>query len=106
MTPKQYRKAAQRTRKGDLSRGMQVFNAALGLAGEAGEVVDGVKKTVFHGHEHSREKAIEELGDVLYYLDWLAELAGTNIKEVMEANILKLTKRYPNGFNSERSKNR
>jgi NTP pyrophosphatase (non-canonical NTP hydrolase) len=79
---------------------------ALGVAGEAGEVADLVKKHVAHGHELSREKLTKELGDVMWYLAALARLAGIDLSEVATENARKLRARYPDGFSEERSKNR
>lgn len=81
-------------------------NFALGIAGEAGEVADLVKKTVYHGHPMNYENLIKELGDVLWYVSQLAAWAGVDLKEVAIQNIDKLMKRYPNGFTQEASKYR
>lgn len=84
----------------------ELANYALGIAGEAGEVADLIKKVVFHGHEMDKEKVKKELGDVMWYLSQIARLAGLTLEEVATANIEKLYKRYPNGFSSEASINR
>lgn len=76
---------------------------ALGVAGEAGEVADMVKKHLGHGHELDRDKLIKELGDVLWYVAGLAHLFDVSLSTVAEANVHKLEKRYPNGFSSEAS---
>lgn len=78
---------------------MLVWNA-IGLAGEAGEVAELVKKGVFHRHGVEREKLAKELGDVLWYVAALATKAGLDLGEIMTANIEKLRVRYPNGFSS------
>ncbi len=80
--------------------------AAMGLAGEAGEVVDYMKKVHFHKHLFNREAFIKELGDVRYYLEVAAMNFGVSMEEVEQRNIEKLKKRYPNGFTSEASINR
>ena len=79
---------------------------ALGLAGEAGECVDLIKKFLFHGHTLSEEKMKNELGDVLWYLALLAHQLNIPLEEVAKANIKKLKKRYPKGFSEEASRNR
>lgn len=79
---------------------------SLGLAGEAGEVCDLIKKHLGHGHELDKEKVKLELGDVLWYVAGLAHVLGFSLSEVAAANILKLKRRYPNGFSQEASKNR
>ena len=84
---------------------MQVWNA-IGLAGEAGEVAELIKKGVFHQHGVDRQKLAKELGDVLWYAAALCTKAGLDMGEVMQVNIDKLRERYPNGYSSEDSKRR
>ena len=74
------------------------LNAALGLAGEVGEVIELIKKDRFHGKVLDSEQYTLELGDVIFYVAWLAALEGKSLKEIAEANIRKLRERYPNGF--------
>ncbi len=80
--------------------------SALGLAGESGEVCDLVKKHLFHDHELNQYAFEKELGDVLWYLAVLAHAYGLDLEQVAQTNIAKLRKRYPSGFDTERSKNR
>lgn len=82
---------------------MLVWNA-LGLAGEAGEVADTIKKAVFHQHGVDREVLIKELGDVLWYVAALCTKLHITMSEVMDRNILKLRARYPDGYSSNDSK--
>lgn len=76
---------------------------AMGLAGEAGEVADLVKKHLFHQVPLDRDKLIKELGDVRWYFEVLCHAAGTTIEEVEKLNVEKLRKRFPNGFTTEDS---
>jgi NTP pyrophosphatase (non-canonical NTP hydrolase) len=78
----------------------------LGLAGEAGEVSDLVKKYVGHGHELNVEQVIDELGDVLWYVAEVASSLGLDLSSIADANLLKLNRRYPGGFDPERSRER
>jgi NTP pyrophosphatase (non-canonical NTP hydrolase) len=73
---------------------------ALGLAGEAGEVADMVKKAlrekgfakpIVGDREH---QFILELGDVLWYLTRLAARHGHTLSQVMDLNVDKLVTRY------------
>jgi len=84
---------------------MLVWNA-LGLTGEAGEVADTIKKAVFHQHGIDRDLLIKELGDVLWYVAALCTKLDVTMSEVMERNIDKLRKRYPDGYTSDASKAR
>jgi len=73
---------------------------AMGLVGEAGEVADLVKKGIFHEHGLDREKLQKELGDVLWYIAALCTVLDLDLSEIMQANIEKLTARYPAGFSA------
>lgn len=72
----------------------------MGLAGEAGECVDLIKKHLFHKVPLDRDKLIKELGDVRWYFEVLCHAAGITITEVERLNVEKLRKRFPNGFNT------
>ena len=76
------------------------------MTGEAGEFADLVKKINFHGHTQDNDHLIKELGDVLWYIALGAEVIGTDLETVAQANINKLWNRYPNGFEEKRSINR
>lgn len=89
-----------------LTPDQMVLNGVLGLNGEAGEVADLYKKATFQGHDLDEDKMIDECGDCLWYLAILASGLGVSLSEVAHMNVLKLQRRYPNGFDPERSKNR
>lgn len=84
---------------------MIVWNA-VGLAGEAGEVAELVKKGIFHQHGLDRDKLKKELGDVVWYVAALCTRVGLDMEEVMQANIDKLMQRYPEGYTSVASQQR
>ena len=79
----------------------QLALAALGLAGETGEVVDLLKKHLFHAKPLDRENLIKELGDVRWYFELLCHLADTTIEEVERKNVEKLHARHPKGWTPE-----
>lgn len=74
------------------------LHAAVGLAGEAGEVLDLFKKTVFTDKPFSRDDLVKELGDVEFYLQALRTVSGISRDEVLDANVVKLNNRHPEGF--------
>lgn len=101
-----YQRMAMRT-KGDYASNFAMMrNAASGMNGEAGEVIDLLKKHEFQGHALDEDKLLEELGDVLWYCTLMAEALGTTLQDVMKGNIEKLVERYPEGFDKARSINR
>jgi NTP pyrophosphatase (non-canonical NTP hydrolase) len=106
MTLNEYQATIERTApvKPFDERRLSIFG--LGIAGEAGEVADLIKKYLGHGHCLDRAKVMLELGDVLWYVAALAETVGTDLESVAQANIAKLRARYPNGFEKARSQNR
>ena len=81
----------------------RLLNGALGLCGESGDVADLVKKATFQVHALDRQKIAEKLGDVAWYLAVAANAIGYELDDVFRENIDKLSKRYPDGFDSERS---
>ncbi len=81
----------------------RLTNSALGLAGEAGETVDYIKKVLFHSHPLDRAKLADELGDVLWYLAALATTCDLALSDIAAHNIAKLQRRYPNGFSADNS---
>jgi NTP pyrophosphatase (non-canonical NTP hydrolase) len=91
----------------DLNR---LLTAAIGLTAEGGEFAEIVKKIAFQGkpyNEQSRIHMIKELGDVMWYIAQGCIALGTDLNEVLETNVEKLTARYPEGaFRVYRSENR
>ena len=106
MTPNEYQIAAMRTSSKTILSSEHLMNGALGLAGEAGEVADIVKKATFQGHTINREHIAKELGDVCWYIAETATSIGYDLETIMQMNIDKLMKRYPDGFSADRSQNR
>ena len=84
----------------------RIMVAALGLAGEAGEFANLVKKMTAHGHSFDAQALKDELGDVLWYLAEAATASGLDLNEIAHENVNKLLTRYPEGFSQESSINR
>lgn len=106
MNMNDYQSAAMRTANGMDNRYPMILNGVLGLNGESGECADIVKKHLFQGHGLDTQHLAEELGDVLWYIAVTARSIGYDLDEIAQMNVDKLLKRYPDGFDSERSVNR
>lgn len=84
---------------------MKLWNA-IGLAGEAGELCELIKKGILHRHGIDLDKIKKEAGDICWYLAGLLTQLGLSFDEVLSGNIEKLKQRYPDGFTSADSKKR
>ena len=72
-----------------------LMHAALGLSGEAGEFADCIKKHWVYGQRLDKANAIEELGDLLWYIALACNALDVQLADVAAMNIEKLRKRYP-----------
>lgn len=108
MTINEYQQAALRT-ESKLSEDdfyTRLLQGVLGLVGESGEAADMLKKHIFQGHDLDREHFAKELGDIAWYLAISADAIGYDLESVLQRNVDKLKKRYPDGFSSDLSRNR
>lgn len=83
-----------------------IINGLFGLSGEVGELTDMVKKWIFHESNFDEEHAKKELGDVMWYVAMICESFNWSLDEIMQMNIEKLEKRYPDGFDVIKANNR
>lgn len=99
-----YQEAALRaSNKGRLTDKELLTSCVLGLSWKSEDCADIVKKHLFQGHELDTEKLANELGDVAWYLAVTAKVIGLDLETVLQMNVDKLYKRYPDGFSAERS---
>ena len=103
MTINEYQALAMTTLNPELSKKDVLINGVMGLCGESGEAIDIVKKHLHQGHELDREKLAKELGDIAWYLAETAWALDIPLEEILQGNIDKLKKRFPEGFSTERS---
>lgn len=103
MTINEYQQLAMKTLNPELDARDVLINGVMGLCGESGEAIDIVKKWLAQGHELDKEKLAGELGDIAWYLAETAYALEIPLEEILRGNIEKLAKRYPEGFDSERS---
>lgn len=74
--------------------GADLLHMTVGVSGEAGELLDAVKKHVIYNKPIDRENVIEELGDLEFYMEGIRQILGINREETLEHNVAKLSKRY------------
>jgi NTP pyrophosphatase (non-canonical NTP hydrolase) len=105
----------EKNNKGEMEHGPSVnvpllINSAMGMSGEAGEFSEIVKKVVFHGKiftQETKDHAIKELGDVIWYWANACRALDIDPNEVIQKNVTKLENRYPGGrFNPQMSDER
>jgi len=88
----------------------RLLTAGVGINAEGGEFLEIIKKMVFQGkawNADNREHLIIELGDVMWYVAQATLALGVSMEDVLDTNIKKLAKRYPEGaFDAYYSENR
>jgi NTP pyrophosphatase (non-canonical NTP hydrolase) len=92
-TPMRYDMFVKRLFKADTREAM-LLHAALGIAGEAGELVDAIKKHVIYGKPLDLGNVVEELGDLRFYMEALCNVLDVSDAEVIQGNMNKLAQRY------------
>ncbi len=78
----------------------RLLTSGVGLAAESGEFLEIIKKMVFQGKpwtDDNREHLIIELGDAMWYVAQACMALEVDFDEVIERNVKKLEKRYPDG---------
>lgn len=78
----------------DLNDIYALLHAASGVAGEAGEIVDLIKKTAFTGKNLYTDEIIKEMGDLEFYLEALRQSLHITRDEILNANWRKLSARH------------
>lgn len=105
MKANDYQMLASRTINKKLYLDEMEMHAILGMASEVGEL-QGMYQKEFQGHEFDDDHAKKELGDLLWFIAEYCTAMDWRMEEVMQENIDKLKKRYPDGFEKEKSLNR
>ena len=83
-----------------------LLHMTVGVSGEAGELLDPLKKTIFYGKSLDKINLDEEIGDILWYVAIYLNARGITFEQIMQQNIDKLRARYPEKFTSEHAINR
>lgn len=100
-----YQKDAARTIPTPDEPGAMKNHALFGLCSEVGEL-HGLYQKLYQGHKFDKDHAKKELGDILWMVAEYATAMGWSLEDVAKINIEKLQKRYPDGFDSEKSLHR
>ena len=106
MDANEYQKRAMTTLNPALGKKDVLINSVMGLCGESGEAIDIVKKWLAQGHALDKEHLAKELGDIAWYLAEAATALDLSLGDILQANLNKLEKRYPDGFETRRSLSR
>ena len=99
------------TKDGDpkWSQPQRLLTGAIGICSEGGELLDIVKKILFQKKPTSIEQRMKiknELGDVMWYVQQVLLAMNWELHGVLAENTKKLSGRYPEGFDTEKSENR
>ncbi len=83
------------------------LHMAIGVSGEAGELLDAIKKWVLYGKPLDVQNVLEELGDLAFYIQGLQNDLGLTREAIIAENIKKLNKRYSTGtYSNQQAQNR
>lgn len=100
----EYQELAKKTAKKFENKDLEISTWGLGIAGEAGDVASCIKKTFAHENKVIEEGIKENLGDTFWYAAMICNFFGWKLEDVLNENIEKLKKRYPEGFKIENAK--
>ena len=78
----------------------RLLTSGVGINAEGGEFLEIIKKMVFQGkpwNDDNREHLIIELGDIMWYVAQACMALEVSMDQVLETNVKKLEKRYPEG---------
>jgi NTP pyrophosphatase (non-canonical NTP hydrolase) len=85
---------------------IRLLHAGLGIATEAGEFLDAIKKYLFYNKKVDRVNLIEELGDIFWYIGVASDVLQVSFEDIMQKNHDKLITRYSKGFSEKEANNR
>jgi NTP pyrophosphatase (non-canonical NTP hydrolase) len=83
-----------------------LIHMAMGVAGEAGELLDAVKRATIYRHSLDVGNVIEELGDLEFYLEGIRQAIRTSRELVLEKNMVKLSVRYGAVYSDQAARER
>ena len=85
---------------------MHLLHMAVGISGEAGELLDAVKKVAVYQKKIDYDNVVEELGDLEFYMEGLRQGLHITREECIAANMKKLGIRYSEGYSDQAAQDR
>lgn len=83
-----------------------LLHMAVGAAGEAGELLDAIKKYVIYNKPLDLTNVIEELGDLNFYIQGIQNILRLSDSDILTQNSDKLSKRYKTGYSDKAAQDR
>ncbi len=77
------------------------LHMAVGISGEAGELLDAIKKATIYRKQLDIANIVEECGDLLFYISGMLDSIGVDIESAMAANTSKLSIRYGKAYSDK-----
>lgn len=102
MTPNQYQERAARTINKSNNILEQRQHALFGMASEVGEI-HGIFQKHYQGHSINYTELKQEIGDLLWFIAEFCTASGWDMEYIMQMNLDKIERRYPDGFEEKRS---
>jgi NTP pyrophosphatase (non-canonical NTP hydrolase) len=88
------------------SKESAILDWTLGIAGEAGEIIDEIQHIIFHKQNRDIMELAKEIGDCFWYLTALCAELGISIEDILELNVAKLNYRHGGHFTYDTSVNK
>ena len=86
---------------------INLWHLATGVATEAGELLDAIKKHVIYNKPLDIKNVLEELGDLTFYMEGIKQQLNLTEKQIITDNVIKLSKRYSQLiYNDQHAQNR
>lgn len=82
------------------------LHMAIGIATEAGELLDAYKKAFAYGKTLDEVNVSEEVGDLMWYIANLLRMLNIDMSSVLQINVDKLKARYPEKFDQVKAQKR
>ena len=97
MSIKEYQELCKKFARDFKNKEKEIMTWGLGISGEAGDVAGCIKKTFSHYSDQTLGIR-ENIGDTLWYAAMICNYFNWDMQEVLDENIEKLKKRFPEGF--------